>query len=228
MVLLLVGALIITVAQGGSAQARLEQAIEKKDIAAIRAVVATEKATARAKNGNGVSLLSLAAGTDCVECAKALLDAGADVKVRDTDKIGRWPLHWAGGGQLWRWCSYSLCEGLRLPLVPRKVTRRCRSLRIISIRTTQTSARKLSPTCERQERSSSAARYRHGPHGSGRASRSRRELPGTWGVLTPGGGAARRFVESCAAVAGVMADTCSGNVRELERVLEPAMALAES
>jgi ankyrin repeat protein len=49
----------------------------------------------RAQNKNGIQLLSLAAQTDCLQCAKALLDAGADVKMKDKDAIGRTALHWA-------------------------------------------------------------------------------------------------------------------------------------
>ena len=81
----------------GQTSSSLAQMIEAKDASQIERALKANPALAKARNQNGIGMLSLAAQTDCAACVKVLLDAGADVRAADEDAIGRTPLHWAAG-----------------------------------------------------------------------------------------------------------------------------------
>jgi ankyrin repeat protein len=76
---------------------RAEQLLDKKDAAGLRKLVQADPAITSAVNKGGFPILSLAVQTDCVECARILIDAGADPKSPGKDALGRTPLHFAAG-----------------------------------------------------------------------------------------------------------------------------------
>jgi ankyrin repeat protein len=62
----------------------------------LKTLISKDQYVISSRNQNGMPLLNRAAMTDCVECARILIENGADVKVTDKNH-SRTPLHCAAG-----------------------------------------------------------------------------------------------------------------------------------
>ena len=70
--------------------------IERGDVAGLKAEIAKDASVVNSRNENGMPLLNRAAMTDCVECVRVLVDAGADLRATDKNFL-RTALHCAAG-----------------------------------------------------------------------------------------------------------------------------------
>ena len=73
--------------------------IERGDVAGLKAEIAKDASVVNSRNENGMPLLNRAAMTDCVECVRVLVEAGADLRATDKN-FQRTALHCAAGWSL--------------------------------------------------------------------------------------------------------------------------------